>query len=249
MSTLEDNVAELRRQALGINRSFAELSPLLERIHLMSFNAKLASHRLGHEGLSFSVIVTEVRAMAQELRVLIKEAEKEFWVVVNEVATWSKVEKENRMFQRSIDAVNARRNGGAPVMKWKPELAPGVARDWERRRSALDPQDPTRGMWERIVENRVKIRKNVLALNRLAARLTGVISRIDLVASRKSDFLAITSMIESARVVDKDDSLQTVAENIRLLANDIANAEEKASEQTVAFRALAAEMSRALANE
>jgi len=249
MSTLEDNVAELRRQALGINRAFAELSPLLERIHLMSFNAKLASHRLGHEGLSFSVIVTEVRAMAQELRLLIKEAEKDFWVVVNEMATWAKVEKENRMFQRSIDAVNARRDGGAAAMKWKPELASGVARDWQRRMSALDPADPTRGMWQRIVENRDKIRKSVLSLNRLAARLTGVISRIDLVASRKSDFLAITSMIESARVVDKDDSLQTVAENIRLLANDIATAEEKASEQTVAFRALAAEMSRALANE
>ena len=86
-------------------------------------------------------------------------------------------------------------------------------------------------------------------LAKSAANLHGIIEKIDLVASRKSDFLAITSMIESARVTCADNSLATVSENIRVLAVDIAAAEEKASGQAVELLSMANALTRDLRNK
>lgn len=248
MEQAEVHINNLRRQAININSAFAELSPLLARIHLMSFNAKLASHRLGSGGMSFSVIVTEVRAMAAELRSLIQEAESSFREVVSEVANWAKSEKLMGLFQRSIDEA-ARREGGAGLEVWKSSLERGVGVDWENRLRNLDKDAEERRLWECAIRYRAEIRSNVMKLDKLASHLDTLIGRINLVASRKSDFLAITSMIESARVVGENNSLSTVSENIRLLADDISKAHHKASGQVAIFMTLASALGRDLKKE
>lgn len=241
MTKIDDRVVEIRKQAVGINRAFAELTPMLDRIHLMSFNAKLASHRLGNKGMSFSVIVTEVRALAEELRVLIKEAEVDLRQVVIELASMVKSESDLKLFQRTIDIMNSGANNSdrepvdiEPVV-WKTAMEPGVGEEWRKLQDRTDARSPEHLIWERIIQSRAVIKSNLLNLDHLACRMVMLMERIDRVASRKSDFLAITSMIESARVVDKESGLSTVSEKLRVLARDISRAEDKASLQAASF--------------
>lgn len=241
MTRIEDNVIEMRKQAVGINRAFAELTPMLDRIHLMSFNAKLASHRLGNEGMSFSVIVTEVRSLAEELRGLIKEAEVDLRKVVIELASMVKSEKNLNLLQRTIDIMNCDATNPdlepediEPVV-WKTTMEPGVEDHWRKLQDRTDARSPEHLIWERIIQGRAIIKSNLLNLDHLASRMVMLMERIDRVASRKSDFLAITSMIESARVTDKDSGLSTVSEKLRALAGDISRAEDKASRQADSF--------------
>lgn len=242
MAKIEDSVIKIRKQAIAINRTFAELTPMLDRIHLMSFNAKLASHRLGGEGMSFSVIVTEVRALAVELRELIIEAEKDLLQVVNELASVVKSENYLNLFQKSIDFLISDGNGsdGEAIRpepyRWQAAMEPGVVAQWRKLQDKTDVASPEHLIWEKIIVSRTTIKNNFLNLDLLAGHLMALMERIDRVASRKSDFLAITSMIESARVVDKDSGLSTVSEKLRILAGDISRAEEKASSQAASFK-------------
>lgn len=255
MAKIEDSVIKIRMQATGINRAFAELTPMLDRIHLMSFNAKLASYRLGNEGMSFSVIVTEVRSLAEELRTLIKEAEKDLRQVVGELASVVKNENNLRLFQKAIDIMNSGGNGpdreqaSAKPDTWKTSMASGVVAEWRKRRDKTDEASPERLFWDKIIGCRSIIKGNLLKLDFLADHLMALMGRIDNVASRKSDFLAITSMIESARVVDKDSGLSTVSEKLRVLSGDISSAEEKASNRVAAFLSDTAYVARILKNE
>jgi len=255
MASIEDSVVKIRNQAIGINRAFAELTPMLDRIHLMSFNAKLASHRLGDKGMSFSVIVTEVRALAGELRALILEAEKDLLQVVNELASVVRSENNLSLFQKSIDSMSSGEKGPdgeagrAEPDEWKAAMEPGVAAQWRRLQDKTAVASPEHLLWNKIIGSRAMIKNNFLNLDILASRLMALMERIDKVASRKSDFLAITSMIESARVVDKDSGLSTVSEKLRILAGDISRAEKKASHQAASFKTSTSSIAVILKNE
>jgi len=255
MARIENSVAKVRAQAIGISRAFAELTPMLDRIHLMSFNAKLASHRLGDKGMSFSVIVTEVRALAGELRALIIEAEKDLLQVVSELASVVKSENDLKLFQKSISCMNSEGESSdrEAVSKewggWKTAMEPGVEAEWRELQDKTDKAGAQHLIWGKIIDYRIMIKNNFLNLDNLAGRLMALMERIDKVASRKSDFLAITSMIESARVADKDSGLSTVSEKLRVLAGDISRAEEKASFQAASFKASTSSIAAILKSE
>ena len=246
---IETEVYELRRRAIDMNLSFAEMAPLLRRVRLLSLNAEITSDQLGERGASFSVVVKEVSSMAAELKELVDETEAASWDVVNLVAFWMRDEKIMDLVQHAINYTRSEQvsedgENGEPCasLVWKQALLENVDREWEKEKSLLDPEGTEFRMWESVLEKRKRMLGHLLLLNDMSVRLYAMVERINLVAARKSNFLAVSAMIESARVSEGGSDLTTVAENIRTLANDIAAVESRAIDQAGSLRALSARL-------
>lgn len=243
----DTGLLELRRRAIDLNLAFSGMGPLLRRVRLLSLNAEVTSHRLGDHGASFSVVVKEVSAMATELRELVRETERVFWEMVNLVAKWIQAERRLRILQRSVDMIRlgeAEENEKQRRRKfeWRLEFDEGVEVEWRREMARLEKDNAERCMWGMILENRSMAADYLVELDNFARRLSGMVERINLVASRKSSFLAISAMVESARVGDEGADLRTVAENIRTLSNDITAVESEAMSQTSSLRFMSSKL-------
>jgi hypothetical protein len=152
--------------------------------------------------------------MANELKEQITEAENEFAKVAVEVAKWLKNERFLSIYQSSISSLreNGNVNSGQANMihEWKKALDSGSFQEWSELKDGAEQVESK--LWDSIFELRKQIRKSVINMEKFSAKLMSIIERIDIVASRKSDFLAVTSMVESARIESVDNSLATVSE-------------------------------------
>ncbi|MGK7345172.1 MAG: hypothetical protein ACNS63_05125 [Candidatus Nitrospinota bacterium M3_3B_026] len=244
-SALEAELAELRRGAIDMNISFARMPPLLRRVRLLALNAEVTSHRIGDLGVSFGVVVKEVSSMAAELRELVGEAEEALWEMARLVALWMRSGQTLRLGQRAVDAVRLAaaeddpEKGGAPAFEWKDTLEPGVLDDWkDRMETALGGEGAESVLWPLILGARAEIIRLLVELDTVAGRLSSMIERINLVAARKSDFLAVSAMIESARTGEAGADLAPVAESIKALSGDIAAVEREAFDKARSLRGL-----------
>ena len=68
--------------------------------------------------------------------------------------------------------------------------------------------------------------RNLARIHTLSGKLVSLVERIRYTAARKSHFVAISAMVESARFGENGQDLKTVAENIRTLSGQITSLQE-----------------------
>ncbi|HKJ00772.1 MAG TPA: hypothetical protein VKB51_20055 [bacterium] len=231
-----DDAYQFRALAMGLQRAFAPLAPIINRTRLLSTNAEVNSAHLGDAGAPFAIISRELVYIVRELNTLIADLEQLFADVSRQSAGWLKAERRVRSFQQAL----ARMRGGQAGESAQPALlgsqdvtlvsplAPGVGASWAEAARASKGNADQRRLWQALADNRERLLRDIGGLLEQMRRTARYVDRLTWVAVRHCHFTAVTARIEATKISDVTKDLTAVAGEIRKLADDIATAEREA---------------------
>ena len=233
------HLSDFRNRLININRSFAEMEPLLLRTLHLSLNAEIASSLVGEAGKPFGIVVKELSHVGLKLGDIIKEVELEFSKVVIAVSKWIATEGKLRLFLKGYRLSNEGLTGDEG---FNDKSLFGADND-----DLSMFNDKTRIGWNKafnsfnrgsaqyhLLENAIRCRDEIVVylkeITRLTRSISGLLDRVNMVAVRQSHFVAVTAMIESVQVGQGDGHIKTIAEEIQLLSKDIHKVEAAAKD-------------------
>ena len=202
-----------RRDAIGIQTAFAAMRPLVWKSQILSCNAEITSAQLGDAGSSFGIIARELLNMVKDLNNMIEQLEHVFREVSVFTAEWIKAEHRMDIYNRTLEKLSRAGING------------------EDGRQNIGAERLEVRLREGSAESNDKVQESVRAIVDLSKRINKFIDRISWVAVRQARFTAITARVEAAKLDDNGQGIAAVAEAIKLLAEEIAEAEAEARNQ------------------
>lgn len=234
-----NEVQEVRRIAINMNQVFAKMAPLIFSTRILSLNAQIASAPLGAAGYPFAVVARELAVMSAEITQLVNEASSSF-CVINEIAQTVMMERKLQLFREALHREWLARDA---VGREQEKLPCG--REWH---TFLEGQDMALNasthaacsacavglfecnLWRQTMKLGMGLMENFKRIDDLSKRLTSLVERIRWVAARKSHFIGVSANVEASRFNGNGTSIRAVAENITLLAGNIAAMQDRMHE-------------------
>lgn len=232
------------RDAIGVNRTFADLAPLLFRTRLLALNAEIASVRVGGTGASFGIVVKELLAMCAELRGIVADIEEIFADIAGCVGVWIRSRTQFDMYLRVVDALNTTNSGQSdggegkgngedasfPPVTGTPLLSGKIHALHERQQTAARKRPALGRTWPLALSMRERAVENIAAIEDGCARLIRLLQRVNYVATLQSGYLATTSRLEATNADQTDFDLSGVVGDIQQLAGDFSTLQADATD-------------------
>lgn len=230
----EETIKELRAQSIAINRTFADLGPLLVNTKFLALNAEIAAAHMGNEGLTFGIVAKEVIEMGTQLAEIVGELESVFKAMAAGVARWITADKRVAIYQRTLDRLES-------VKRAEGEDAENEEAD--KATTAEPVAIPSAESSEHILRSYVDRLQTESGgeLNNLRVQgksITGALDRLNIIATRKSNYLAISSNVEASLIFGDASGLKTVAENLAKLAKRFSALEKEAADRVFSLNKL-----------
>lgn len=234
-----NEVRSVRRIAIDMNQVFAKMTPLIFSTRILSLNAEIASAPLGIAGYPFAVVARELTAMSVEINQLINEASSSF-CVINEIAQTVLMEKKRNLFREALrHELMARKAEGRGEEKLP--CGSGLCTFIEGQDMALNASTYATcsackveriecTLWRQMMKLGMGLMESLKRIDDLSKRLTSLVERIRWVAARKSHFIGVSANVEASRFNGNGAALRAVAENITLLAGNIAAMQDRMHE-------------------
>lgn len=254
----EAGFSDLRTQSIAINRTFADMEPLLMRTVYLSLNAEIASSHIGDPGKPFGIVVKELSYMGNRLDELIKEVESEFAKVVYAISKWIAVERKMTLLLKSFKNSNegfTNNSVDAVMGSYNEEIESDPIAFIQQRnihlKGALASYNKD-SLQYILLKEAINHRKEIIDflenIANLTNRLSNVIDKINMVAVRQSHFVAVTAVVESAQIKIDNGHIKTVANSIKELSQDIHKVEGEAKNKILAVASLSSRLFRSLKN-
>ncbi len=232
-------VQEVRRIAINMNQVFAKMAPLIFSTRILSLNAQIASAPLGYAGYPFAVVARELVVMSAEIDQLVTEASSSF-CVINEIAQTVMMEKKLNLFREALRhelmAREAEGRGeerlpcGSSLCTFIEGQDMALSASTHATCSACKVERIECTLWRQIMKLGAGLMENLKRIDDLSKHLTSLVERIRWVAARKSHFIGVSASVEASRFNGNGDSIRAVAENITLLARNIAAMQDRMHE-------------------
>lgn len=196
-----------------LNNGFAQLKPLLAQTRWLALNAEIAAAHLGKAGESFAMVAREVILMGSQLQETVSEIETAFHHSSHAAAQIMGSNWRREFFLRANAAAKAlHQEGEAASQDFREEAMAALT-------GCAASQAASRQ--EKAVE-----------MARQMTGLTGLLSRLNIIATRKSNYLAISAKLESALFGAEGEALRTVSAELGQLSKEF-SALEKTTENRV----------------
>lgn len=245
---------DLRTKAIEINRTFADMEPLLARTVYLSLNAEIASSHLGDTGKPFGIVVKELSYMGSELDELIKEIEREFSKVVFAVSKWIASERKMAIILKSLNHSNegltVGNEGGRAISPYNNNCSDTIAfiQLGEEKIKILLQKYKEDTLQNLLLSEAMNCRKEIIhfaeKISNITGKLSGIIDKINRVAVRQSHFVAVTAAIEAAQLKANSSHIKTVANSIKKLSQDIHRVENEAKNKLLSLASLSSQLFR-----
>lgn len=227
-------------KAIGLNRLFSGLQPLLFRTKLLALNAEIASARIGDSGIAFGVVVKDLLAMSSDLRRVTKELEDIFGKIAHHVGIWIRSRTRFDLYLRVTDSLRQGymdREESAEVSLPLPHkqeqrliLDEGIendAREDEPLRKAHVPYDRA---WSFALSNRREAIGNLREVDLYCQRLRRLLDQLSFVATRQSGYLATTARVEATQADQTAFDLTGVTGDIQAIAREFSVLQQSATD-------------------
>lgn len=223
-TTAVDSV--LRTRALNTHRLFAALMPFIPRAERLALNAEVAACRLGSEGLPYSAVVRELSVMADELSGEIDGVTAAFRGFARTIAAWSQADLRAAIYTRALQRMRELGRVQSSNVRKALSLEDRALRI-EALFDAVGDDHRDDGVSRMVTCWMDEESRAVLELSNLESDAGGIVQSVECIqqaATRRSRFIAITAMVESAKVTTGGSVLNQVSSEIRKLSEELGEA-------------------------
>lgn len=246
-----ETLNELCTRAISINRTFSGLRPLLFRTRLLALNSEIAAARVGADAVSFAVVVRDLNQMGLDLREIVTTTENLFLQIAEHVGWWIRLQARINLYRRTLDHHLELRHADDGVIAHAtssvlaiallsndlPELA-------EKQRRAFRDDSVLQTLWDQVLSQHETAINHLRDLETVAHKLIRLLEQMEFVATRQSNYLATTSMIEASRAGESFTMLGPVAESIQELARSFVELQNQAQDRVLKLSSLSGKVVR-----
>lgn len=242
--SMQERLHTFGGQAIGLNRLFSGLQPLLFRTKLLALNAEIASARIGDSGIAFGVVVKDLLAMSSDLRRVTKELEDIFREVAQHVGVWIRCRTRFTLYLRVTDALwqgyNAQDGDGAPPppprnLAKRIILDEGIEQDARADESLRKAHLPYDRAWSFALSNRREAISNLREVDVYCQRLHRLLDQLSFVATRQSGYLATTARVEATQADQTAFDLTGVTGDIQAIAREFSVLQQSATDAVLSI--------------
>lgn len=224
---IQEHIQRISLRTLSLLLDLKGIGRMLEHARYMSLNAKISSHHHNVRNSFFTSMVLELNRIVSDLNGLFGEVDRFSWNVSTRVAHCARSRTRIQLYSRAVRI--ARRDAQQPSKPAGAEAEQSAAD--HVRRASLSAGEFTAFVGERMGESAAEIATQFANMRDLVVKLSALVDDIVNVAVQRIHLIALSSMIESTSKEVMLTNLPNIAQEINLLAKEMASFGTRVNEE------------------